>query len=349
MPEELPPDRLLSVETLESFSIALMLGLGMPAADAHAVAHAFMIAEVRGVGSHGFRQLSHIHRKVTTKSVNKTPNISEIRAFAGTALLDGDNGLGQVVATAAMSRAIAIARAAGVGIVAAKKSSHFAAAAPYAMMASDNGMVGIAMSNVGVTMAIHGSVSRSIGNNPIAFASPGPDFPIVLDFATSIASWGKIGTYKRLGLNLPEEWFVGPEGEPTESTSGAVVRPFGGPKGSGLAVFIEILTAALAGGSLLSEQGGWAEKEQPEGSCHTMIALDVARFIPYEEFISRVGDMATELKTAQPTPDVDEVLLPGERAWNHTLKCQSEGVLLDVATVEQLNELAQEVGISPRL
>jgi LDH2 family malate/lactate/ureidoglycolate dehydrogenase len=280
-----------------------------------------------------------IHR-IISGAFNPAPEIASIAEFGSLAVLDGGQALGMVAGAVAMEAAIGRARAGGIGWVSIRNSNHFGAAGSYVMMAIDEGMVGFCFSNCGPIMAVYGTQSRCIGNNPMAIGAPGKSFPVVLDMALSISSFGRIGTMKRLGQEVPDDWYA----VPPEPGKDAVLRAMGGPKGSGLAIMVEVLTSVMAGGAIPWDMRPFKGNGKNDGTTHTMIAVDVRRMVPEEEYEETMMQLVTQLKSAERVEGVDDVRIPGEYEWQSTMKLRAEGIPLDDEVVRSLNNVAQEIG-----
>ncbi len=329
-------DRLLSIAT------NLLRALDVPEDHARRAASILVTADLRGVTSHGVRLLGWNMRRIMGGGVNPRATIREVSNAGAVVILDGDSGLGMSVGSVAMDRAIDIARQFGVGWVMARNSNHYGASGSFALMALEAGMIGISISNCGPMMTIEGTNERAVGNNPFAIAIPTPDFPLVLDMATSVASIGRIGLTRRAGKPVPPEWLV----QEKDATGRMVLRHFGGPKGSGLAIMTEALTSVLAGGSVLHEIRFDRDRIEPQGVSHTQIAVNPAAILPDGAFAEHAKRMVDELHAAPPAHGVEEILLPGERAWRETCKHRAEGIPIEPDTVQRLEELGTELGVS---
>lgn len=333
--------RIVSEDRLKELCVTLLRGLGLPADHARRAAYIMVGADLRGVYSHGVRLLVGNARRIQGGGVNPRAEITEVSGTGAITVLDGDGGLGMAVGSVAMDRAISMAEEHGIGWVMVRNSNHYGASAPFAMMAIERGMIGISVSNCGPMMTIEGTEERTIGNNPLAIGLPTPDFPMVLDMATSVASIGKIGMTRRAGKEIPESWLV----KERDDSGHMVLRHFGGPKGSGLAIMTEVITGALAGGKILSEIQFSRDQEEPHGVTHTQIAINPEAILPDGAFAERAKTMVDELHRAPLAPGFDEILLPGERAWRETVRARSEGIPVDADTVDRFETLASDLGV----
>ena len=267
-----------------------------------------------------------------------------------TALVDGDQALGAITATRAMAMAIDKASTNGIGMVGARNSDFIGACAHYAMMALPAGMIGIAWTNGFPGMTAWGASRNTIGNNPIAFAAPSLTHgPVVLDMALSVAAGGRIRIAAKNGERIPSDWLLDRDGRATDDPhalyDGGALLPLG-YKGFGLAVFGEILCGALTGSRILGEIPAWHEDTASQiANGHVHIAIDIAKFIDPQAFKARVDVMIDLLKAAPLMPDVQEILLPGERAWKAHQLNQREGIPVRETVVTDLQGLAQRLRV----
>lgn len=331
--------RTITEKRLRAIMTHLLEKAGVSSDHAERCAAIYGTANLRGIDTHGIRLLPGNLKRILGGAVNPRATVRLLADAGALVVLDGDRGLGAVVGSIAMSRAIEVARKSGIGCVAARNSNHYGASGAFTMMAIDAGMIGISFSNCGQVMTIEGTVGRTVGNNPLAIGAPGPLFPVVLDMATSVASLGRIGVARREGKALPEEWIV----QNSDQMRNMVLRHFGGAKGSGLAVMLEILTGVLSGEGM-HRALNYNAREEPDRATHTQIAIAPDLILPRDRFLDAIGEMIRRLKAADRAPGVEEVRLPGERAWRETLKRRRDGIPLDEEVVKSLDDAARELG-----
>ncbi|MBI4277500.1 MAG: Ldh family oxidoreductase, partial [Armatimonadetes bacterium] len=262
----------IQAEQLRAFCQRVLEKVDVPAEHAVLIATVLVETDLRGVTSHGTSLLPRYVRRFQTGLTNPRPRMQIIGQRGATALVDGDTGLGHVVSHFAMERAIGLARAHAMGMVAVRNSTHFGMAGYYAMMAAREGMIGYATSNAGADMAPWQGREPALGNNPIAYAIPAGEYPdIVLDMACSVAAAGRIRVAQLKGEQIPRGWVVGDHTDPAAAMK-APLMPFGAHKGSGLAVVGEILSAVLPGAVLGIEvahtQPVGGERRDPRGIGH---------------------------------------------------------------------------------
>ncbi len=249
----------LAHDSLREFCQEVFAALGVAAEDAQTVADNLVEAELRGVKSHGVAKVKEYAHKLETKVFNARPAIKIIREGVANLAVDGDFGLGAVTGKWAMVRCLAKAQNSGIAFATVTKGRHFGMAAFYSMMALPMDMIGIALCNSGPIMTVYGGTSRVLGTNPISIAVPADkEYPLVFDGATSQAAFNRIIAAEREQRDIPPGWAVDQAGQPTvnagEARQGAVI-PFGGYKGSGLAVIVEVLSGILSSAFLAAAKG----------------------------------------------------------------------------------------------
>ncbi len=334
-------------QELERFCAELLQAVGVPAEDAALTASIQVEADLRGVYSHGSRAIPRYVRNIRHASSNPTPKITLREEGPAYALVDGDYGLGQVVATRAMSLAIEKARSSIVAAVGVQRSSHYGAAAYYAVMAAEAGMVGFSTSvGGGVNQAAYGGRDAVLGNSPLAYAIPaGEERPIVLDMATGISAHGKIQLAKNAGELLPEGYFMTTAGEDTcDPAVAAVVLPTGGPKGFGLALTMDILAGVMLG-DVAAFRRNRREPDVPLSAGHFFLALNVAGFRPLDEFKAEVDREIRHIRASRPRVGVERVCVPGELEWLKKDEQLAHGIALAAEDLAMLKALGEELGV----
>ncbi|WP_029001484.1 Ldh family oxidoreductase [Azohydromonas australica] len=335
---------------LLAFAAAMFKAAGLGDADAGVMADSLVGADLRGTHSHGLIRLPFLVARLRDGGANRQARIKVVREAPGTALLDGDRALGAITATRAMEMAVAKARTQGIGFVAATNSDFIGACAHYAMQALPHDMIGVAWTNGFPGMAPWGGRRNTIGNNPIAFAAPsGSHGPVVLDMALSVAAGGRIRLAAKRKEHIPKGWVLGPDGEPTDDpadlAAGGALLPLG-YKGYGLAVFGEILCGVLTGSNILGEVPAWfTDTDRAIGNGHMHMAIDIARFIEVAQFKRRVDLLFEMLKATPRVPGVEDILLPGERAWRTHQAQLVEGIPVPRAVADDLLTLADRLGV----
>src|SRR5512134_2835386 len=318
-------------ERLETFTAACLEKLDLQPADAQLVAQTLVAANLRGVDSHGVVRLSHYATRLRNESVKARPNITVQRTAPSAALVEGDAGMGQLVAVRAMNEAIQLSKEAGVGAVVARNSSHCGACAWFVEMAVREGMIGVALTHTDSIMVPPGMKRIFLGSNPIAFGAPGEREPVIIDLSTTHVAWGKILVARQEGKPIAPDWGVDKDGRPTTDPHAVVgLAPTGAHKGYALAAMVEILCAQFAGvpfGRHVTKMYG--ELDKPRNLGHFMLALDVARFTTRERFAQDVGALLEEIQA-------EGALAPGDPERRSAERRRREGIPLG-STLEELN------------
>jgi LDH2 family malate/lactate/ureidoglycolate dehydrogenase len=311
-------------------------------------------ADLTGADAHGIFRLAQYVNVLRDGRINPKPQMKALQRGRATALVDGDNGMGHLVMTYAANLAVELARESGVGWVGARRSNHAGAAGVYAAIPLRHGMIGIygAVSSAN-HMAPWGGSEPLLGTNPIAVAIPaGKEAPIVLDIATSVASFGTIRTHVLENEPMPEGWIVDrttgkPITDPKRVPEG-VLLPIGGHKGSGLALIIGILAGTLNGAAFARDVRDFTSPGTDE--CNTgqfVIALDVARFIQPDVFAAEVDRHLRDLKSSAPLPGFEGVRMPGEERRRRKQERSRAGVELSAALLKQMDALAATLKLTP--
>ena len=338
---------------LHAFAAACFEAAGMTTMDAACVADNLLLADLRGVDSHGVTRVPIYAERLRRGAVAADARPVLLRGTGRAArLLDGCNAMGAVVGHHAMAEAIAAARDHGIGIVAACRSNHFGICADYALRAADAGMISLVASNTARSMAIWGAREAALGTNPIAFGIPRTDGPhLVLDMATSVVARGKIIERAKRGEAIPDGWALDSAGRPTtdaQSAVAGVVLPFAGPKGSGLALMVESLGGVLSGAAIAAGIGNlYGEFDRAQDIGHVFMALDPDAFIGRAAFAQRMAGLAAEMKALARAEGVAEILLPGEIEAGLTVHRRREGIALPPNVVDELHREATAAGVPP--
>ncbi len=326
---------------------------GLPRADAGVCATLMGEADLTGADAHGVFRLPQYVRRLKAGGFNKRPNITVTRSAPATALVDGDNAMGHLVMSRAAETAIALARETGVAWVGVRRSNHAGPAGLYAEMPAAAGMIGMyaAVANAN-HMAVWGGADPLLGTNPLAIGVPSGNGPMVLDMATTVVSYGTVKNYALQGKPMQPGWMVntatGEDVIDAKRAAEGLLLPIGGYKGSGLAVMLGFLAGplnrAVFGRDVVDFN---ADDASETNTGHFIIALDVARFLPLEDYKAEVDRHVRELKESKRLPDVDEIRMPGERRRQCREERMRDGVPLAPPLVAQLDRMAGELGVKP--
>lgn len=349
-------------DSLFAFTTSIFTKMGCSATDADLAAKVLLSADMRGIDSHGVARLSGYVRLWEAGRINATPQIKIVHETPSTAVIDGDAGLGLVVAPYAMEVAISKAKIAGTGWVSVRNSNHFGIAGYHAMMALEHDMTGMAMTNASALVAPTFSIERMLGTNPIAVAIPaGEQPPFVADFATTTAANGKLEILQRKNAAAPLGWVQDKDGNPSEDanalkTKGSLLplgsdREHGSHKGYALGSIVDIFSAVFSGASY----GPWAppfpayvpmpENMPGRGLGHFFGAMRVDAFRPAEEFKSHMDNWIGRFRNATPAPGHDRVLIPGDPEREMEAIRAVAGIPIVASVVEDLQALAQKMNV----
>ena len=337
-----------SAEALQGFATKVFENAGLGAEEAAWSAESLVQADMRGVGSHGLMRLRTYAQRARCGVVRSgvTPRI--VRESPSFLLVDGGNGIGTAVARQVMNSCIDRARQTGACFATVFNGNHFGIAASFTELAADAGMIGIAMSNAPASMVPTGGRKPLLGANPMSIAIPaGKRPPLVLDMATSTVAQGKIILAAKEGKpSIPSDWAVDPDGNPTmdpkKALQGAML-PFGGAKGYGLALIIDILVAVLSGAMTSTHINNfWKDFENPQNLGFFIGAWNIASVMPLPEFYERMDALIHELKACPPAPGHTEVFYPGEIEHRKAEESERQGIALGPAVVDDLRKLAEE-------
>ena len=303
---------------LRDFSATIFERLGLPQAHAFIVADCLVKANLRGLDSHGVARIPIYAKRLRLGLVNPRPTLQATRVAPSAAHLDGDDGMGMVVGTEAMVQAIALAKEAGIGLVGVRRSTHYGMAAYYVLQAVAADCIGFAFTNSSPGMAPFGGTRPNLGVNPLAVGVPAGRCPAyVLDMAMSVIARGKMRLAAAHGEAIPDGLGVDAKGRPTTDGiavfGGGAVHPFGGPKGSALAIWMEIMGGVLTGAAFAGEMKSLYEDfSGPQRIGHLFMAIRPDLFMPLVEFKARMDSMIERFKDSQPGDGIAEVLMPGE-------------------------------------
>jgi LDH2 family malate/lactate/ureidoglycolate dehydrogenase len=335
---------------LQAFVEQVFQQCGMAEGDARLLAETLVIADLRGVHSHGVLRVPEYVRKLTREGVDPRGRPVLAGGAGACRVVDGDNSMGQIGMQFATERALEAAEAHGIAAVAVRGSNHCGALAYFAMQALPRDMIGFAATNALPTMAPWGGAERLLGINPVAIAVPaGEQLPVVYDAAFSASSHGKIRVYDQEGRPLPEGWALDQEGRPTTDPAAAMeglLQPIGGFKGVGLAMVAGMIASFLSGARYGMELGNMEAGPLPGEDGHFVGALRVSAFEEVERFKARVDAAIRQLHACRRAPGFDRIFAPGEREALTRKAYTREGIPLNAAILAGLREVGAALGMS---
>ena len=339
----------LSSETLIDFANRLLTAIRVPPHKADLVAKSLVAANLRGVDSHGLQLLPFYIEIILMGNIDIQTDGRIVSENGSSLVYDAQNGIGQWISQICCDHAVRLSRTHGVSMVVSRESNHFGAAAYWAQRMSAAGMIGIVMCNASPLVAPWQGKDQRFGTNPICMSVPGAD-SWLLDMATTTVALGKILNAQFHGRStIPEGWAMDSEGVPTTDTQSALaglLMPLGGYKGSGLAMMAEILCAVLSGGAMSTDLGGIRIQGQPMRTSQMFLAIDVARFMPQEEFEGRMRFLVEMVKSSRAAKGFDEVLVAGEPEWRVEEQRRRDGIPLSEGVWQNLLQAAEKLGVA---
>lgn len=356
------PEQLFSYQQLFDFSKKIFQKIGCSPEHADTAAKTLLSADLRGIDSHGIARLSGYVRLWEVKRVNATPDIKIIHETPSTAVVDGDSGLGLVVAPFAMQVAIEKAKQVGTGWVSVQNSNHFGIAGYHAMMALQHDMIGIAMTNASPLVAPTFSIDKMLGTNPICVAAPaGNEPPFVADLATTTAANGKLEILQRKNADTPLGWVQDADGNPSTDANilkkGGALLPLGGDrehgshKGYALGAIVDIFSALLSG----ANYAPWVPPfpayvpmpaQQPgKGIGHFLGAMRIDAFRPAEDFKKDLDHWIQGFRKCRTIPGEEKVLVPGDPEREFEAERSKNGIPLLEQVVSDLTHLGERFGV----
>jgi LDH2 family malate/lactate/ureidoglycolate dehydrogenase len=339
-----------SPDGLRTFGSRVLERLGVPAADAALVAGSLVQADLWGHGSHGMLRLPWYAARLRTGAMAAVSAPAVLADTGPLVLLDGRDGVGQVLAERARVLAVERARAHGVGVVGVRDSNHFGTAMYWTRRAAHDGCVAILTTNASPAMAPWGGREKLLGTNPWSIAAPAPGGHVVaVDIANTAVARGKIHLAKNRGEPIPDSWALGPDGAPTTDPAEGVlgiVLPMAGHKGYAITFLMDVLSGALTGSGVGTEVHGPYEPQPRSRAGHLFLAIDPSALGDRAGYEARVQQLIDEVKGAPLAQGFDEVFYPGEvedRAEAANLA--AGGLLLAADSLADLHRLGAETGV----
>jgi LDH2 family malate/lactate/ureidoglycolate dehydrogenase len=337
----------ISAPELTRFSEEILLAAGVPAKKAAVVSTSLVASNLRGVDSHGIQLLPFYIDQLLAGDVDPHAQGRVVSEAGSCMVFDGQNTLGQWVAEQCCGHAVRIAAVHGMAMVVARESNHFGAAAWWAQKMRAAGQIGIVMCNASPIVPPWQGCEGRVGTNPICMSVPGP---WLLDMATTTVAAGRIfKAFLNKQPEIPAGWAFDSEGVPTTDTQKAykgMLMPLGGYKGSGLALMVEILCSVLSGGAMATEVGGIRVRGRNARTCQMFMAIDIARFMPLEQFTARVEQLVALIKSTPAAPGYDEVMVAGDPEWRTEAERRENGIPIADGNWDMLTKAAARVKVA---
>ncbi len=352
-------------DTMENFMADVFRGIGVPDEDAKICADVLITSDKRGIDSHGVNRMKPIYYDRIKAGIQfPVTNFEIVRDTETTAVIDGHHGMGHVIGKRAMDMAINKARRYGLGMVAVRNSTHYGIAGYYTLMAVKEGMIGITGTNARPSIAPTFGIENMLGTNPLVFGIPtDEDFPFCIDCATSVTQRGKIEIYDRQGKEMPEGWVINRDGSTERDATktlvslvkgtaaltplGGIDKNMGDYKGYSYATVVEILSAALQGGSFLKMLTGFENgKRVPYKLGHFFMAIDIEHFTDLESFKKTTGSILRDLRNSQKAPGEERIYTAGEKEHLAWLERKDKGVPMGESVQKEMIAMRNELGLT---
>jgi LDH2 family malate/lactate/ureidoglycolate dehydrogenase len=339
-------------DELLTFARDLATTAGVPPQEAAALAETLAWCDIRGHQTQGVYLLPILLKRLRLGLIASPAHMQWQQTSPSTGTVDARHGFGQIAGRLAMDHAVQLARDNGVGMVAVKNSNHFGAAGYYAARAADQGFLGLAYSNSMPKVAPHGGRHRLLGTNPFAFSCPRRNgVPLVIDLATGASAGSLVSHARRMGRRLPEGIALDSEGNPTtdpnEVDGGGCLLPMAGPKGYCLGLLVEILSGVLTGAAVAPDVGSVFRDLHRQTRCgHLCVAVDIARFLPPDEFGDRLEGLLSALTAVAPRDGFESVNLPGDARSRCADEQARIGIAIPDYLIKSLTDVASELGVA---
>ena len=339
--------RLVSAAKLFTFVQDVLAAVGVPREDAAIVADCLLTANLSGIDSHGVVRLAHYISRLQNGTIKTKADLTFEKGAPSLRILDGGDGLGHVVTYHACTRAMELAKESGSGVVVVKNSSHFGMTGFYVKRIVSEGYVGMMMTDTDAFLIPFGARKAFFGTNPIAIGFPTDGIPVILDMSTTSIPYGRIALAKTEGKPIPPEWGFDEEGRPnTDPNRIAGLHPIAGPKGSGLAMVIDIFCSVLSGmpwGPHINAMYG--QMDEPRKLGHFVMAIDIKRLMPLDLFKQRLGEMLQEFSAIPPADGFDRVYYPGQIEGERRQRRGVEGIPIDPGLYQELQGVGKRFGV----
>lgn len=337
-------------EEARHFAARLATAAGVPPSDAEILARSLVDADLHGVSTHGVSRLNIYLQRIQKGLIDPKAELVVERGFGSVLTLDASNGLGQVQAVKALGVLIPLAKTNGVAVATINHSQHFGALSYYCNLAADEGMVLLAMTNCEPAMSPEGGYEAFFGTNPIAASFPtGKGFHVKIDLATSVVARGNVIAASKKNEAIPQGWALDRQGQPTTDAKEALlgtILTMAGHKGYALALMVEVFSSILSGAAVGPAIGSmYKDLDRPQNVGHFFCLLNIAAFLDPVEFRQRIDETIDRLKAGKRRPDVDEILVPGERSARNAALNALRGIVISDETLAELAQWSKDLQV----
>ncbi|MEP6873129.1 MAG: Ldh family oxidoreductase [Burkholderiales bacterium] len=343
----------LQARALIDFATAVYTHAGVAELDARLIADSLVQADLWGHQSHGVLRLGWYLARLQSGAMHAKTTPEFVMDNGTVAVIDGHDGIGQVLAAFAAREAIRRAKQHGIGAIGVRNSNHFGTAMYYTLMAPREGCVALLTTNASPAMAPWGGREKLVGNNPWSIAAPaGRHAPMVMDIANTGVARGKVYLARQRGEAIPEGWAINAAGAPTTDAQEAIdgiILPMAQHKGYVISMMMDVLAGVLTGSGFGAQVNGPYQADKPSQCGHLMIAMDVAAFQPPTEFDVRMEQLVAAIKAVPVAAGFDEVFYPGEIEARNDAKHRAQGIVLPDDTLADLRKIAAETGLGSLL
>ncbi|KAF9695625.1 hypothetical protein EKO04_006408 [Ascochyta lentis] len=338
----------VSAANARLFVERVLVGNGVSKDNAIIVAKCLIEADLRGVDTHGINRIPSYMARIREGVLDPAASPTLHRVTPVVAQVDGHNGFGFLAAHMGMAAAIDMAKEFGMGMVSVKHSNHFGMSAWVVQQALDAGMMSLVFTNSSPALPVWGGKSKLMGVSPIACGAPaGKGRPFIVDMAPSVAARGKIYKALRRGEKIPGDWALDKDGQQTQDPAKAlegVMLPMGGPKGSAIAIMMDVFSGVLSGSAFAGHVTNPYDPSKPADVGHFLVAIKPDLFMSIEEFKERMDYLYQRVVGSDRMSGTDRIYFPGEIEDLNKQKRLRDGIPLVAAEVEALNKEAQQVG-----
>ncbi|MGD8189640.1 Ldh family oxidoreductase [Brevibacillus ginsengisoli] len=331
---------------LQNFCEAVLIRSGVPSHFAETVAQSLIHADLRGIESHGISRLPIYMERMEKGLVDPKKSGQIITDEGATILLNGQNQFGAVIGLQALELCLERSKQTGIAMTGVRHSNHFGACSFYAQKAIEAGIILLVFTNAPETMAPIGGTQPFFGSNPLAIGIPTrTDPPFLLDMATTVVARGKIALAEKKGEKIPLGWAIDDQGNPTDEPSKALsgsILPVGGPKGYGIAMFIDVLTGILTGAGFgKTVYSLYDNDDYPQNIGHVFVAIHIEHFISLDLFLDQMADYVRQIKAVKRAEGIEEIYLPGELEHRESLARRKQGIPVAEPIIDELTELGK--------